>query len=53
MEAIAFERDIDEYEIHIAVINTILSGQRRVSVVLSKQKKAWYIFNKKFGFVKI
>lgn len=35
MEAIAFERDIDEYEINMGEIDTILSGQRRVSVVLS------------------
>lgn len=35
MEAIAFERDIDEYEIHIGIIDTMLSGQRGVSVVLS------------------
>lgn len=35
MEAIAFERDIDEYEVHIGVIGSMLSGQRGVSVVLS------------------
>lgn len=57
MEAITFERDIDEYESHIAVIDSILSGERRISVVLSStsanKRKLVYFQQEVFGFVKI